>query len=105
MRIAISGSTGFIGTALADALQRDGHEVVRLVRGGPSGPGRVRWDIDAGEIDTAGLEGLDGVVHLAGEGIGERRWTDEQKRRIRDSRTKGTTLLASALASSICSDG
>lgn len=99
MRIAISGSTGFIGSALADALERDGHRVVRLARSGPSGPGTVRWDIDAGEIDTTGLEGLDGVVHLAGEGIGEKRWTDEQKRRISESRTKGTSLLAGALAS------
>lgn len=99
MRIAISGASGFIGSALASSLERDGHEVVRLVRGRPSGPGSVRWDIDAGEIDTVGLEGLDGVVHLAGEGIGEKRWTDEQKRKIRESRTKGTALLARALAS------
>ena len=60
---------------------------------------RVRWDIERGEIDAAGLEGLDGVVHLAGEGIGEKRWTDEQKRKILESRTKGTGLLADALAS------
>jgi hypothetical protein len=99
VRIAMSGSTGFIGGALATSLEGDGHDVVRLVRGGPSRPGAVRWDIDAGEIDAAGLEGLDGVVHLAGEGIGEKRWTDDQKRRIRDSRTKGTSLLADALAS------
>jgi uncharacterized protein (TIGR01777 family) len=99
VRIAISGSSGFIGSALATSLERDGHDVVRLVRGGQRRPGVVRWDIDAGEIDVAGLEGLDGVVHLAGEGIGEKRWTDDQKRRIRDSRTKGTSLLAAALAS------
>ena len=99
MRIAISGSTGFIGGALTEALERDGHEVVRLVRGGESGAATVRWDIDAGQIDAEGLEGLDGVVHLAGEGIGEKRWTEDQKRRIRESRTKGTSLLAGALAS------
>ncbi len=99
MRIAISGSTGFIGSAVAQSLEHDGHEVVRLVRGGPSGPATVRWDIDSGDIDAVGLEGLDGVVHLAGEGIGEKRWTDDQKRRIRESRTKGTSLLAGALAS------
>ena len=96
MRIAITGSSGFIGGALAHSLEADGHEVVRIVRSG-GGPGTVSWDIDAGHIDATGLEGLDGVVHLAGEGIGEKRWTDEQKRRIRESRTKGTALLVGAL--------
>jgi uncharacterized protein (TIGR01777 family) len=97
MRIAITGSSGLIGTALRASLEADGHEAVRVVRSG-GGPGTVAWDLDAGTIDAPGLEGLDGVVHLAGEGIGEKRWTDEQKRRIRDSRTTGTTLLAEALA-------
>jgi uncharacterized protein (TIGR01777 family) len=58
----------------------------------------VRWDPDAGDIDTAGLEGADAVVHLAGEGIASHRWTDEQRDRIRSSRVKGTTLLSEALA-------
>ena len=97
MRIAITGSNGFIGSALARDLEADDHEVVRIVRSG-GGPGTVQWDIDAGQIDARGLEGLDGVVHLAGEGIGEQRWTDEQKRRIRESRTKGTSLLVGALS-------
>jgi uncharacterized protein (TIGR01777 family) len=97
MRIAITGSSGLIGTALRADLEADGHEVVRVVRSG-GGPGTVAWDIEAGSIDAAGLEGLDGVVHLAGEGIGEKRWTDEQKRRIRESRTQGTALLTEALA-------
>ena len=97
MRIAITGSSGLIGSALVRSLEADGHTAVRVVRSG-GGPGTVRWDIDAGDIDTAGLEGLDGVVHLAGEGIGEKRWTDDQKRTILESRTKGTALLASALA-------
>jgi uncharacterized protein len=103
MRIAITGSSGLIGGALARSLEGDGHEVVRVARatGAPpvSAQGAVTWDIEGGEIDTAGLEGLDGVVHLAGEGIGEKRWTDEQKRKILESRTKGTNLLATALAS------
>lgn len=101
MRVAITGSSGMIGTALSRSLEADGHEVVRLVRPrtGAAGTGDVRWDIDAGQIDAAGLEGLDAVVHLAGEGIAEKRWTEEQKRKIRDSRTKGTSLLAGALAS------
>ena len=98
MRVAITGSSGLIGGALARSLAGEGNEVVRVVRSGDSGPDRVRWDIERGEIDAAGLEGLDGVVHLAGEGIGDHRWSDEQKRRILESRTKGTELLATALA-------
>jgi hypothetical protein len=87
-----------IGSALAASLEGDGHEIVRLVRGTP-GPSEVHWDPVAAEIDVAGLEGLDAVVHLAGEGISEKRWTDEQKAKIRDSRTRGTSLLCEALAS------
>lgn len=98
MRVAITGSSGLIGSALCASLQGDGHEVLRVVRT-PNGAGTTRWDIDRGEIDAAAFEGLDGVVHLAGEGIAEKRWTDDQKRRIRESRTKGTALLADALAS------
>ena len=98
MRIAITGSSGLIGSALIRSLEADGHTAVPVVRGGGV-PGSIRWDIDAGEIDTAGLEGLDGVVHLAGEGIGEKRWTDEQKQRILESRTRGTALLVGALSS------
>jgi uncharacterized protein len=98
MRIAITGSSGLIGSALTTSLEADGHTVVRVVRSG-GGTGRVRWDIDAGTIDAAGLEGLDGVVHLAGEGIGEKRWTDDQKRKILESRTIGTALLVDALTS------
>jgi uncharacterized protein (TIGR01777 family) len=98
MRIAITGSSGMIGSALVSSLEADGHTAIRVVRSA-GGPSTARWDIDAGTIDAAALEGLDGVVHLAGEGIAEKRWTDEQKARILDSRTKGTSLLAGALAS------
>jgi uncharacterized protein (TIGR01777 family) len=98
MRIAITGSSGLIGSALIRSLAADGHTAVPVVRGGGV-PGSIRWDIDSGEIDAAGLEGLDGVVHLAGEGIGDKRWTDEQKQRILESRTKGTALLVGALSS------
>lgn len=98
MRIAITGSSGLIGTALRASLEADGHDVLRVVRSA-GGPGTTAWDIDRGDIDASAFEGLDGVVHLAGEGIAEKRWTVEQKRRIRESRTKGTALLASALAS------
>ncbi len=98
MRVAITGSSGLIGAALGQSLEADGHDVVRVVRGAAAPPS-IHWDIERGEIDTAALEGLDAVVHLAGEGIGEKRWTPEQKRKILDSRAKGTALLAVALAS------
>lgn len=98
MRIAITGSSGLIGTALVRSLEADGHTAVRIVRSG-GGPGTVRWDIERGVLDAAALEGLDGVVHLAGEGIAEARWTDEQKRKILESRAQGTALLVGALTS------
>jgi uncharacterized protein (TIGR01777 family) len=101
MEVAITGSTGLIGSALVRALDRDGHRAVRLVRPetGPTGDDTVAWDPPAGTIDRAGLEGLDAVVHLAGAGIGDRRWTEERKREIMRSRTEGTRLLARTLAS------
>lgn len=98
MEIAVTGSNGLIGSALITALEADGHAVRRLVRGGTSGPGRVAWDPMAGTIDAAGLEGVDAVVHMAGEGIGEKKWSPEQKQRILESRTKGTDLIARTIA-------
>lgn len=98
MRVAITGSSGLIGTALRRSLNADGHEVLPVIRR-TGGPTTIRWDIDRGEIDAAALEGVDAVVHLAGEGIGDKRWTREQKERILTSRTKGTSLLSGALAS------
>lgn len=99
MDVAVTGSTGMIGRALRRALAERGHAVVPVVRR-PAAEGEraVRWDIDRMEIDAAALEGVDAVVHLAGEGIAESRWTDDQKRRILESRTHGTSLLAEALA-------
>src|SRR4051812_34233900 len=96
MKVAITGSSGLIGTALAASLRGDGHEVLPVVRSGPKYG--VRWDIERGEIEAERLEGVDAVVHLAGEGIAEKRWSDEQRRRILESRSKGTALLAGALA-------
>jgi uncharacterized protein len=96
MRVAITGSSGLIGSALGRSLSDDGHEVVPVVR--DRSRGGVVWDPDRRTIDAAGLSGVDAVVHLAGEPIGARRWTDEQKRRIRESRTSGTRLLAETLA-------
>lgn len=97
MRIAITGASGLIGTTLRRSLQADEHEVVPVVRS-DGVPGTVRWDIERGEIDAAGLEGLDAVVHLAGEGIGDKRWTDDQKHNILESRRQGTSLLSETLA-------
>ena len=98
-RIAITGATGLIGRALQDSLVADGHRIVRVVRD-PRGaaPGDVVWDPEGGSIDAAGLEGVDAVVHLAGEPIGASRWTEATRRRIHDSRQRGTDLLARTLA-------
>lgn len=100
MDIAITGSSGLIGSALSARLEGDGHRVVKVVRTPSSRPNsdEVVWDPSSGRIDGSGLAGLDAVVHLAGEGIGEKRWTPEQKDRIRTSRTRGTSLLATTLA-------
>ncbi|HEX8802680.1 MAG TPA: TIGR01777 family oxidoreductase [Acidimicrobiales bacterium] len=98
MQIAVTGATGLIGTALTAALRAEGHDVRPVVRRPSDEPGAVRWDPAAGEIDAAGLEGLDAVVHLAGAGIGDRRWTAARKQEILSSRTRGTGLLARTLA-------
>jgi uncharacterized protein (TIGR01777 family) len=99
MIVAITGASGMVGTALADALESDGHLVRRLVRGNVNDSEReIHWDPDAGQIDAAELNGIDAVVHLAGENIASHRWTADFKRRILESRKKGTRLLASALA-------
>ncbi|MFE2230615.1 TIGR01777 family oxidoreductase [Streptomyces kronopolitis] len=97
MRIAITGSTGLIGTALVRSLRADGHEVVRLVRRAPAAAGEVRWDPRRQELDPAGLAGCEAVVHLAGAGVGDHRWTAAYKQEIRDSRVLGTRTLAAAL--------
>ena len=97
MRVAITGSSGLIGTALRTSLEGDGHEVLRIVRGA-GGAGRVPWDIERGQLDPSALDGIDAAVHLAGAGIADKRWTDDHKRAIRESRTKGTALLSTALA-------
>ncbi|MFD6174972.1 TIGR01777 family oxidoreductase [Streptomyces coeruleorubidus] len=98
-RIAVAGASGLIGGALARSLAADGHEVVRLVRRAPRAADEVRWDPEGGRADAAGLAGCDAVVNLAGAGVGNRRWTDAYKQRIRDSRVNGTAALARAVAS------
>lgn len=98
MRILISGSHGLVGKALIGSLQVDGHEIFRLVRYAPREEAEVEWSPDRYSIALARLEGFDAAVHLAGESIAEGRWTDEKKKRIRESRTRGTQLLSDALA-------
>lgn len=99
LQIAISGASGMIGTALSASLRADGHRPIALVRRDVrSGADEIRWDPAAGTIDGASLEGIDAVVHLAGAGIGDKRWSDERKKIILDSRVDGTKLLATTLA-------
>jgi len=95
--VAITGSTGLVGEALVASLTARGHQVRRVVRR-PAGSGEVRWDPQAGTIDAAALAGIDGCVHLAGEGIAGRKWSEEHKQRILESRTTGTDLLARTVA-------
>ena len=103
MNIIVTGATGLVGSALVPSLIADGHSVTCLVRGdnaNPPHPGTTaaRWNPETGTIDAAALEGHDAAVHLAGESVAEGRWTDEKKKRIRDSREKGTRLIAETLA-------
>lgn len=97
MRTALTGASGLVGTTLVPFLTTSGHEVVRLVRR-PAGEGEVEWDTSLG-ISLEGLNGVDNVVHLAGENIAEGRWNEDKKQRIRDSRVVGTTAIAKSLAS------
>lgn len=99
LTVAISGASGLIGSSLAAFLTTGGHRVVRLVRRKDElGPDDLYWSPSRGEIDREGLAEVDAVVHLAGEPIAPGRWTDERKKAIRESRVKGTELLARALA-------
>ena len=99
MKVAITGASGLIGTALVPELTRAGHEVVRLVRRDPQGPDEIRWDPTAGTVDLDGLAGTDAVIHLAGAGVGDHRWTDAYKREILNSRVDGTHTIVRAITS------
>jgi uncharacterized protein len=109
MKVAVTGSSGLIGTALTASLRADGHQVVRLVRRPPRADGEpapsdkavseVRWDPRAADAGDPPLSGVDAVVHLAGAGVGDHRWTASYKAEIRASRVLATAALASALAS------
>jgi uncharacterized protein len=99
MRIAVTGSSGLIGTTLVAALRAEGHQVIRLVRAAPAGDDMIAWDprADRGGLDPRSLQGVAAVVHLAGAGVAGRRWTDSYKAEIKDSRVQGTKALVSAL--------
>jgi uncharacterized protein (TIGR01777 family) len=98
LNILVTGSTGLIGSKLCAVLEKNDHRVLRMVRRIPAQDNEVKWDPDAGRLDKSDLGRLDAAVHLAGESIASGRWTVEKRRRIRQSRTQGTTLLAQSLA-------
>ncbi len=100
MIVAITGSSGLVGTALVETLETGGHLVRRLVRRPVRNAQReIRWDPAAGTIDAEQLTGVDAIVHLAGENLADHRWTEAAKARIRDSRILGTRLLCRTIAS------
>ena len=98
LTVAVSGSSGLIGSALLERLRQDGHTVVPMVRR-PAKDGEIHYDPRNGVLDPESLVGVDAVVHLAGAGIGDRRWTDRYRREILESRTLSTSLIAEAMAS------
>ncbi len=105
MRILVSGSTGFLGTALIDVLEREGHTIVRLVRPGTGNwevrgaPAKtVRWDPVGGQFDAATAEGADALVYLAGASIADGRWNAARKNLLRTSRIEATRHLIGALS-------
>ena len=99
MKIAITGTTGLVGSELVPFLQAGGHEVLKMVRNkAQSSPTQVYWNPDTGEIEANKLEGIDAMVHLAGDNVADGNWTPAKKQRIKESRTKGTKLIADTLA-------
>ncbi len=97
-RIAVTGSSGLIGTALVGHLRSEGHTVQRLVRRNALAPDEIAWDPKLGTVDLDGLAGVDAVIHLAGVGVGDKRWTAKYKSEILNSRLLGTTAIAQAVA-------
>ncbi|HZN17847.1 MAG TPA: TIGR01777 family oxidoreductase [Micromonosporaceae bacterium] len=98
MRIAIAGSSGFLGSHLADRLTNGGHKVTRLVRREPRTAGEIRWDPAGGELNPAALSGMGAVVNLAGASAAGHRWTERYKAKFRASRVDATSTLAHAIA-------
>src|SRR5256885_15791617 len=97
MKIAIAGASGLVGSALVPILQSDGNQIIRLVRSSPKA-GEIEWHPNQDQLSAQSLEGFELIINLAGENIAGGRWTDEQKRKIRDSRVNGTHLLSEAIA-------
>ncbi len=98
MRIAVTGASGLIGGPLVESLRRDGHEVLRFVRGRADGADERSWDPSSRRLAPEAVGDLDAVVHLAGAGVADQRWSTERKKVILDSRVDGTTAIASAMA-------
>ncbi len=96
-RIAITGASGLIGTALVGHLKSEGHTVQRLVRRPVVGPDEIQWDPKTGYVDLDALRGVDAVIHLAGVGVGDKRWSKKYKAEILNSRLLGTTAIANAV--------
>jgi len=97
-RVAITGSTGLIGSALVGHLRSEGHTVQRLVRRKAAAPDEISWDPKNGTIDIAALDGVDAVIHLAGANVGDHRWTKKYRAEILNSRLLGTTTIAQAVS-------
>jgi hypothetical protein len=97
-RIAITGASGLIGSALVGHLKSEGHTVQRLVRRATVAPDEIRWDPKTGFVDIEALRGVDAIIHLAGVGVGDKRWTKRYKSEILNSRLLGTTAIANAVA-------
>ena len=98
MKVVVTGASGLIGSALAKSLTADAHDVVRLVRREPRAADERQWDPSGGDLDPALMDAADAVVHLAGAGIGDKRWTEDYKQTILRSRVDGTTTIATAIA-------
>lgn len=96
-RIAITGASGLIGSALVGHLKGEGHTVQRLVRRAPVSPDEVQWDPKTGFVDLESLRGVDAIIHLAGVGVGDKRWNKKYKAEILNSRLMGTTTIANAV--------
>jgi len=97
MKVAVTGSSGFVGSSLVPYFLKLGHRVTRVVRSHP-GPGEVRWNPVSERVEQEKLEGYDAVIHLAGESVASGRWTPDKKNRIRESRLRGTRFLSGVLA-------
>ena len=97
-RIAVTGASGLIGTSIVGHLKSEGHTVQKLVRRKTVAPDEISWDPQAGTVDLAALDGVDAVIHLAGAGVGDKRWSSKYKSEILNSRLLGTTTIAHAVA-------